>query len=214
MHVIIVGSGRLGSLLAQILSTEGHDVVVIDRESSAFARLGSGFNGTTLAGTGIDIDVLRKAGIETADGLAAVTTDDSTNVMAAQVAKELFRVPKVIARIYDPEREQIYHEFGLETVSPITLAASQIRYAFGAKEFRHRFSPSEDLELIEFEVPPHCLGKTVKDLEVTGRFRVAGILRHGEGIIPQESFILEAGDTVLGLAARNHIPKLRAKLHL
>lgn len=214
MHVIIVGCGRLGSLLAQILSAEGHDVVVIDRESSAFERLGSGFNGTTLVGTGIDIDILRKAGIETADVLAAVTTDDNTNIMAAQVARELFRVPKVVARIYDPEREQIYHEFGLETVSPITLAASQIRYAFDTKGFRHRFSPSDDLELVELEVPAQYSGRMIKDLEMAGRFRVAGILRHGKGIIPQEGFILEAGDVVLGLAARNHIQKLQAKLHL
>lgn len=214
MQIIIVGCGRLGSLLAQILSVEGHDVVVIDRENIAFVRLGSGFNGMTLVGTGIDIDVLRRAGIETTDALAAVTTDDNTNVMAAQVAKELFRVPKVIARIYDPEREQIYHEFGLETVSPITLAASQIRNALGVKEFHHRFSPTRDLELVEFKVLPQHAGRTIKDLEVAGCFRVAGVVRRSEGIIPHESFTLEAGDTILGLMTQDSTRKVRAKLHL
>ncbi len=214
MHVIIIGCGRLGSLLARTLSEEGHDVVVIDRERGAFARLGSGFNGTVLVGTGIDIDVLRKAGIETTDALAAVTTDDSTNIMAAQVAKDLFRVPKVVARIYDPEREQIYHDFGLETVSPITLAASQIRHSLELEGFRHRFSPTEDLELVEFRVDSRHAGRSVRDLEVPGCFRVVGVVRRGEGIVPQDTFCLEQDDIVFGMLAKDAERRVRARLHV
>ncbi|HAA90351.1 MAG: TrkA-N domain protein [Thermoanaerobacterales bacterium 50_218] len=214
MHVIIIGCGSLGSLLAKTLSEEGHDVVVIDRERTSLESLGSGFNGTTLVGIGIDIDVLKKAGIENTDALAAVTTDDNTNIMAAQVARELFQVPKVIARIYDPEREQIYHDFGLETVSPIKIAASQVRYALESRKFRHRFSPNEDLELVEFEVPPGLQGKKISQLQIEGRFRIAGVVRHGEGIIPGDDFVLQAGDTVLCLVEKGSIRKVQAKLHL
>jgi trk system potassium uptake protein TrkA len=196
------------------MSEEGHDVVVIDRNSASFERLGSGFNGTTLVGVGIDVDILKKAGIENTDALAAVTTDDNTNIMAAQVAKELFQVPKVIARIYDPEREQIYHDFGLETVSPVKIAASQVRYALESQKVRHRFSPNEDLELVEFEVPSGLQGKKVRELQIEGLFRIAGIVRRGEGIIPGDDFVLQAGDVVLGLAERGNLRKVQAKLHL
>ncbi len=127
MKVVIVGSGRLGSIVARDLDREGHQVTVIDRKSEAFQRLGLDFGGHTVLGTGIDEDVLREAGIEEADALIAASDSDTTNIMAAQVAREIFGVSKVIARIYEPGHEEIYHSLGIDTVSPTTLAAGLIR---------------------------------------------------------------------------------------
>lgn len=126
MRVIILGCGRVGSYLARRLQEEGHGVTVVDKDNAAFARLGPGFGGDLVAGTGIDEDVLRRAGIERADAFIAVTDWDNTNVMAAQVAKEIFGVPQVICRLYDHLREEIYREMGLETVCPTLLGANRI----------------------------------------------------------------------------------------
>ncbi|HVC34509.1 MAG TPA: TrkA family potassium uptake protein [Chloroflexota bacterium] len=126
MLVLILGCGRVGARLANVLDGEGHDVRVIDGNVDSFQRLASDFKGTTIVGQGIDDDVLRKAGIEKADVFAAVTNDDNTNIMASQMAKVLHNVPKVITRIYDPIREETYQTLGLETVCPTALGAHLI----------------------------------------------------------------------------------------
>jgi trk system potassium uptake protein TrkA len=126
VNVVIVGCGRVGSMLARDLDSAGHDVTIVDERVSAFSRLGDGFNGNMVVGTGIDESVLRRAGIEKADCFAAVTNGDNRNIMAAQVAKVVFNVPRVITRIYDPIREQTYREFGLETICSTTIVSSMI----------------------------------------------------------------------------------------
>src|SRR5579859_3644904 len=126
-----MGCGRVGSMLATMLSEEGHDVRVIDQNSESLQRLGPDFRGQTVVGTAIDEDVLKHAGIEQADAFAAVTQDDNSNIMAAQVAKEIFGVKKVICRIYDPAREQTYHQLGLDTICPTRLAAEGITMLLG-----------------------------------------------------------------------------------
>jgi trk system potassium uptake protein TrkA len=131
MRVVIVGCGRVGAHLARSLVKKGCQVSVIDRNSSAFVRLGGDFPGSLVLGTGIDEDVLRKAGIEQTDVLIAVTNGDNTNIMAAQVAKEIFGVPRAICRIYDPLREEIYRDLGLETTCPTILGATRIEEILG-----------------------------------------------------------------------------------
>ncbi len=126
MRVVILGCGRVGSYLAKKLAGEGHQVTVIDRSSAAFRRLGPDFRGQVVLGTGIDEDVLRRAGIEQADAFVAVTNGDNTNVMAAQVAKEIFGVRRVVCRIYDFLRDEIYRSLGLETLCPTVLGATRI----------------------------------------------------------------------------------------
>ncbi len=126
MKVVILGSGRVGARLAATLDAMGHDVSIIDKSKDAFSRLPSTFKGQIVIGIGIDEDVLREAGIEKADVFAAVTNGDNTNIMASQVAKELFKVPQVIARIYDPLREETYHTLGLQTLCPTTLISNTI----------------------------------------------------------------------------------------
>ena len=127
MRIIILGCGRLGVHLARRLDREGHDVTVIDRNSDSFARLGTEFRGTMIVGTGIDEEILRRAGIEQADAFIAVSNGDNTNAMAAEIAKLVFKVPRVIARLYDPVREDTYHMLGLmETVCPTVMGSDKI----------------------------------------------------------------------------------------
>lgn len=127
MKVVILGCGRMGAHLARRLDREGHTVVVIDRTSDSFARLGSDFHGKMVLGTGIDEDILRRAGIENADAFVALSNGDNTNAMAAEIAKLVFHVPRVIARLYDPVREDTYHTLGLmETVCPTIMGSDKI----------------------------------------------------------------------------------------
>lgn len=127
MKIIILGCGRVGAALAQQLDTAGHEVVIVDRNQDAFARLGPDYTGGMVMGTGIDEDVLRKAGIEDADAFVAVTNGDNTNAMSAQIAKLVFHVPHVVARLYDPVREETYNTLGLDTVSPTIIGVERIK---------------------------------------------------------------------------------------
>jgi len=123
MHTVILGCGRVGATLALMLQADGHSVSVIDRDREAFRRLGQHFKGKTILGIGIDEDVLKKAGIERARAFAATTSGDNSNIMSAQIAKVKYKVPRVIARIYDPLRAEAYKELGIDTISPTLLGA-------------------------------------------------------------------------------------------
>lgn len=122
MRVIILGCGRVGSTMARMLEREGHEVTVIDWNQDSFRRLDT-FRGKTLVGSGIDMDVLRKAGIEKADAFVAVTNGDNTNIMSVQIAKEIFKVSKALARIYDPVRASAYKQLGIETLCTTSIGA-------------------------------------------------------------------------------------------
>ena len=127
MNVVVMGCGRVGAQLASLLDAEGHKVTVLDIDAHSFRRLPPGFGGTALVGDGTSEDVLKKAGIEEADAFVAVTQGDNRNVMAAQIAKHIFNVPKVICRIYDPLRRDIYEALGLEAISPTTVFAQMLK---------------------------------------------------------------------------------------
>jgi trk system potassium uptake protein TrkA len=137
MRIVIMGCGRVGSQLAVQLSREGHEVSVVDMTQKSFQRLPEDFRGLTVIGTGIDEDVLRAAGIEGADAFVAVTEGDNRNIMAAQVAREIFGVPEVVARIYDPGREAIYRELGFDTICPTTVIQSLIQERLATRFARH-----------------------------------------------------------------------------
>lgn len=134
MRIIILGCGRLGAHLARRMDHEGHQISVIDRNGESFARLGTDFRGSMVLGTGIDQDILKRAGVESADAFIAVTNGDNTNAMAAEIAKLVFKVPRVVARLYDPVREDTYHTLGLmETVCPTIIGADRIHELVVAK---------------------------------------------------------------------------------
>ncbi len=135
LKIVILGCGRVGSTLAKQMSQEGHKVTVIDLTRDAFRRLGTKFAGQKIVGTGLDQDTLRTAGIEAADVFIAVSPGDNTNVMAAQIAREVFGTPRVIARVYDPIRAQSYREMNIETLCTTTLAAGMMHaYALGTSD--------------------------------------------------------------------------------
>ncbi len=134
MRVIIIGCGRVGAQLAELLDKDGHTVTILDIDANSFRRLSSEFKGTALVGNGIDQRALVRAGIEQADVLVAVTQGDNRNVMAAQIAKHIYNVPRVICRIYDPLREELYQMLGLEAFSPTTIFARLIRDKIEGKE--------------------------------------------------------------------------------
>jgi len=127
MKIVIMGCGRVGAQLAELLDGDGHQVTVLDTDAYSFRRLPPTFNGTALLGNGTDEDVLKRAGIEEADAFVAVTQGDNRNVMAAQIAKHIFNVPKVICRIYDPLRRELYSTLGLEAFSPTTIFAQMLK---------------------------------------------------------------------------------------
>ena len=127
MRVLIMGCGRVGSTLAADLDRNGHEVTVLDLNAAQFKRLPAGFRGVSVVGNGIDQDTLRRAGIESADAFAAVTQGDNRNLMASQIAKHIFRVPKVVCRIYDPIREELYRGLGLDTVSPTLVISGLLK---------------------------------------------------------------------------------------
>jgi trk system potassium uptake protein TrkA len=124
VYVVIMGCGRVGARLANLLVASGHEVLILDTNPSAFGRLGSDFGGTTMVGNGIDTEVLRRADIERADAFAACTQGDNRNVMASQIAKVIFNVPKVVTRIYDPIRKETFAQLGLDAISPTTIGAA------------------------------------------------------------------------------------------
>ncbi|WP_337588097.1 TrkA family potassium uptake protein [Thermogemmatispora carboxidivorans] len=129
VKIVILGCGRVGATLANMMDRAGHQVSVIDYSSEAFQRLDPDFKGETILGNGVDEDILIRAGIKDADAFAAVTNGDNRNIMASQIAKEIFHVKKVVCRIYDPIRERTYHELGLETFCPTTIGAQMLAEA-------------------------------------------------------------------------------------
>ena len=127
MKIVIMGCGRVGARLASLLEQDGHTVTIIDNDSYSFRRLDPNFKGTALMGNGVDEEVLRKAGIEEADAFVALTQGDNRNIMATQIAKHVFKVPRPVCRIYDPLRRDMYEELGLEAISPTTIFAQILR---------------------------------------------------------------------------------------
>jgi len=127
MKIVIMGCGRVGAYLAGLLDSDGHSVTILDREAHSFRKLPPTFKGTALVGNGLDQETLKRAAIEKADVFVAVTQGDNRNVMASQIAKHIFNVPKVVCRIYDPLRHEMYSTLGLETLGPTTIFAQMLR---------------------------------------------------------------------------------------
>ncbi len=134
MNIIIMGCGRVGARLASLLDEDGHKVTILDNDTYSFRRLPASFGGTALYGNGTDEESLKKAGIEEADVFVAVTQGDNRNVMSCQIAKHVFKVPRVVCRIYDPLREEMYSALGLETISPTKIIAQLLKEKIEGQE--------------------------------------------------------------------------------
>ena len=197
MKYIIVGCGRVGSTLAKLLVAEGHNVTVVDENPAAFKRLGNRFTGQVELGTGIDAEVIRRAGGESADGFASTTNGDNRNVMAALIAQRLFKIKKVVARIYDPPRGQMYRELGIETVCPTTVGAQIIRDMLMNAPFTS--VPSFDfgkISSLRCTVTLGAAGLRVGEIERDGAIRIAAIRSGGNVRVASQSDVLAAGDEI------------------
>ena len=214
MHVIIVGCGRVGAELAKLLSNEGHNVVVIDKYRDAFDRLGNTFNGLTMPGNGFDRELLKQVGIEKADAFCAVTNGDNTNLIAAQVAKKIFKVPKVIARVYDPQRAHIYAALGLDIISGTTLFASMLRDKIIESRFSSYLIETKDLGVFEIEVDDGLAGKTPLEINIPQEFMIVAIRRLSGVIIPENNTIFRPKDVLMAVMKVSSLDKIKERFRL
>lgn len=198
MRVIIGGCGRVGAQLALKLVHEGHDVVVIDKDPLAFRRLGSDFPGTTVRGMVFDKDVLEaKANVRRADAFVAVTSGDNSNVVSATIAREIYRIPKVIARIFDPRRAEIYRRLGIQTVSSVTWAANEISSLVLSPHLVRDLALGDgEVQVVRVAIPPRIAGHTLADLRMPGEARPFAIVRSGRSFIPASHEPLHDGDVI------------------
>jgi trk system potassium uptake protein TrkA len=204
----------VGSELAKLLSAEGHNVVVIDKNPTAFERLGGTFNGLTLVGNGFSLSLLKQAGIEKADAFCSVTNGDNTNLVSAQAAKKIFKVPKVIARVYDPARAHIYKALGLDIISGTILFAAMLRDKIIESRFSSYLIETKELGVIEIEVKNNLLGKTIQDINIPGEFLVVAIRRLQDVIIPEPHTILKAKDVLMAAVKVASLPRVKEKFNL
>jgi trk system potassium uptake protein len=203
-----MGCGRVGILLTQELSKQGHELTVIDKNPAAFSRLPPGFEARTMVGLGFDREVLEDAGIKEADAFLAVSSGDNSNIVSARVARETYHVPKVIARIYDPMRADIYERLNIPTVSTTRWGVKQmiLMLKHPGEEIKESFAG--DLFRMRIEIPPHLVGKGVSSLNVEGRILVAGIDRGGKGFIPVTSSTFQEGDYAAVIVQRDALDLL------
>ncbi len=192
-----MGCGRLGSTLAQKLDARGHSVAIIDQNADAFRRLGAEFDGTTVTGIGFDRDVLREAGIERADAFAAVSSGDNSNIISARLARENYGVARVVARIYDAKRAQVYERLGIPTVATIRWAADRmVRHLVPEGTVEVFRDPTSAVSIVEAPLHRDWVGRTIKSLEEVTGARVAYLMRFGIGSLATPSTVLQDGDQV------------------
>ncbi|MEO9169864.1 MAG: TrkA family potassium uptake protein [Candidatus Baltobacteraceae bacterium] len=203
MRYLIVGCGRVGSALAKLLDADGHEIIVVDENPAAFKRLGNKFKGHVVVGTGIDYDVLKRAGAASADGFVAVTDGDNRNIMASLIAQRMFKIKRIVARIYDPPRGQMYRELGIETVVPTTEGAKLIRDTLMDAPWdpAHSFNYGKVTSLSAV-ITQSDAGKTIAAIENPGRIRIAAVRRGPTSVlVASNDLILEAGDEINAIVA-------------
>jgi trk system potassium uptake protein TrkA len=200
VHVVIMGCGRVGSTLAHRLEGYGHQVAVIDQDADAFRRLSSDFGGITVTGVGFDRDVLIQAGIEHADAFAAVSSGDNSNIISARLARETFGVQRVVARIYDQRRAEVYERLGIPTVATVRWTADRIvRHIIPESATELWRDPTSTVAIVEVPVHKDWVGHPLKDFEAATGTRAAYLMRFGLGVLPTASAVIQEGDHVFML---------------
>ncbi len=215
MKILIIGCGRMGAGLARALALRDHSITVIDRDPASFAYLGPAFQGQTIVGVGFDRDVLLQAGIERADGLAAVTASDEANIVTARLANQVFRVPRVVARLYDPGKAEIYNRLGLQTISPVTWGIDRIADLLVYSPLDSLYSIGNgSIDLIEFEVPLPWVNRTVKEISIPGETVAAAVSRGTQTFIPGPGTVFQPGDLLHLVVLSSAVDRLKEMLGL
>jgi trk system potassium uptake protein TrkA len=211
--VVIMGCGRVGSQLSIELLGGGHTVSVIDKNSRSFWRYPPGDGAKTVVGFGFDRDVLEEAGIKEADGFVAVSSGDNSNIVSARVALEHYHVPRVVARIYDPRRAEIYQKLNIPTVATTVWGVKQIQLMLlhDRQEVRESIGGGEILR-VRVPVPRHLVGKPVTTINEDGRLLVAGVSRGGKGFIPTRESTMQEGDFLAVMIAKDGLELLDERL--
>lgn len=213
MRIVIAGSGRVGGDLAHELADHGHDVAVVDHSKSALEELGTTFNGSVHLGLAYDVGILKEAGIEYADAFVAVTDSDNANLMAVQLAKEVFMVPKTIARLDDPNRERAYRELDVAYIPASRLVSKVVYEQVVEQEFKfHLTFEDGETEIVDMRLGPAADTILVADFEIEDRLRVAAVRREGQTHIPDGEFALKTGDLVVAAARKGVVGKIKRYL--
>lgn len=197
MKIIIMGCGRVGSQVSLLLASRGHEVTVIDHDDNALARLGPAFKGRLVRGLGFDRSVLLEAGVETAEGFVAASSSDNANIVAARIARNLFHVPRVVARLYDPVRAEVYERLGLTTISSTAWGAERIVEVVTHTELDvlHVFRDG-GTTLVRVESPAGLNGRPVMQLNIPGELMVTAITRDNQTFIPVSGTEFQDGDII------------------
>lgn len=216
MKLIVMGCGRVGSQVSRLMASQGHDVTVIDhRDTDAASRLGPEFKGRLISGLGFDRDILIEAGVDRADVFVAASSSDNANIVAARIARNIFKVPRVITRLYDPRRAEIYQRFGLVTISTTTWGAERV-YELATHtdlDVVYNFGRGE-VSMIAIEAPLTLAGRTVRDLTVIGEFNVTAITRKDKAFLPSSGTEFQEGDIIHITAQSSSLGRLADMLGL
>lgn len=211
--MIVVGCGRVGTGLARDLDDGGHSVAVVDRNPEAFRRLPDGFGGTTHAGVGFDREVLRRAGVERADAVVAVTNGDNSNVVVARVAREAFDIQHVVARIYDPSRARIYERLGIATVATTRWTVDQVLLRIAPSDRSTEWSDASGaVSLASVPVPPDLAGEAVRHVDLGPHTRLVAVSREGVGRLCTDELVLQEGDVLHLLGETEHLAEQRRRI--
>jgi trk system potassium uptake protein TrkA len=213
MRVVVVGCGRVGSELASMLSREGNEVAVIDKNPRALQRLAMDWGGKGVVGFGFDRDALEEAGISGADALAAVTNGDNSNILTARIARETYQVPNVVARIYDPRRAVIYRRLGIPTVATVTWTVDQVvRRLLPERTVTEWSCPSGEVVMVERALPGSWVGYRLDDVEVPAQTRIVGLSRAGKVVIPKPGTVGQEADVLYISVAAGSLDDLEDRL--
>ena len=209
VHIVIMGCGRVGSTLAHSLESRGHSVAVIDQNPDAFRRLGPEFAGLTVEGIGYENEVLLEAGIERADAFAAVSSGDNSNIISARLARETYGVGRVVARIYDQKRAEVYERLGIPTVATVRWTADRMVRALLPQEQMELWrDPTSTVSIVEVPVHPGWISRPLRTLEEASGARTAFIMRFGIGTLTTASTVLQDGDQVFMLLTDDMVGKV------
>jgi trk system potassium uptake protein TrkA len=213
MNIIIMGCGRVGEQVSRLMVEEGHQVVVIDSDPAALARLGPNFKGRAVQGVGFDREVLLEAGIEEAGAFAATSSSDNVNIVAARIARQIFHVPRVVTRLYEPRRAEIYRRLGLMTISSTTWGAERIRELLLHTELDPQFTFGHgEVCVISLEAPPQLVGRSMKVLTIPGEISIGAITRRSQAFIPLSGTEILEGDTIHLLILASAMDRFKALL--